>query len=104
MGLRPLGLCLTICIVSAVPEQKDFEQQAERCRQLLRGSVIDFYLPGCLDKQSGGYHEVLREGKFAGAGEKFLTLQARQIWLFSTLASAGYDREKSLAAASHGYD
>ena len=71
---------------------------------MLRESVIDFYLPGCIDQVNGGYHEILREGKFAGAGEKFLTLQARHLWLFSTLASAGYEAEKSLAAASHGYD
>ena len=104
MGLRVCALYLTLCVSWGAPGPDEFTTQAERCRRLLRESVVDFYLPGCLDKENGGYYEVLRDGKFAGVGEKFLTLQARQIWLFSTLASSGFDREKSLAAASHGYD
>ena len=104
MVRRLIVFCLTTFTSLAAPDPDEFTQQAERCRRLLQESVIDFYLPGCLDKQNGGYYEVLRDDKFAGTGEKFLTLQARHIWLFSTLASAGFAREKSLAAASHGYE
>lgn len=104
MHLRIAGFFLSVYIVTAAPDTNELQQQAERCRRLLRESVIEFYLPGCLDKENGGYYEVLRDGKFAGSGEKFLTLQARQIWFFSTLARAGIDRERALAAASHGYE
>lgn len=77
--------------------------QAERCRRILRTSLIDFYLPACVDVTNGGYLESLRNGKFAPTGEKFLTLQARQLWFFSVLASEGYEKEKALAAAKSGY-
>src|SRR5262249_51221683 len=40
----------------------------------------------------------------APAGEKFLTLQARQLWFFSTLAAAGLEKEAALAAAKGGFD
>lgn len=98
------GIFVTLCVASAAPNSAEFQRQAERCRDLLKTSVVDFYLPACIDKANGGYYEVLRDGKFAGSNEKFLTLQARHIWFYSTLASAGYDSEKALAAASHGYE
>ena len=60
------------------PSQADLQRQARRCRQILKTSIIDFYLPACLDRVNGGYLESLKGGKFAPTGEKFLTLQARQ--------------------------
>jgi mannobiose 2-epimerase len=86
------------------PDTDVLQKQAERCRRLLKESVIDFYLPGCIDQKNGGYHEVLKDGEFANANEKFLTLQARQVWFFSTLAKNGIDQEKALSAASHGFE
>jgi cellobiose epimerase len=100
-----LGLILgSLCFLTAAADRSELQKQAERCRRLLRESVVDFYLPGCIDQQKGGFHEVLRDGKFSGNGEKFLTLQARHVWFFSTLAAAGIEREKALAAATHGYE
>lgn len=86
------------------PSPDQLRAQAERCRDILRESLINFYLPACLDLQNGGYHEVLRDGRFAGNGEKFLTLQARHLWFFSTLAAEGFEKERALAAARHGYE
>ncbi|HEX7860929.1 MAG TPA: AGE family epimerase/isomerase [Verrucomicrobiae bacterium] len=97
-------LLLTVSVASAAPDADELNRQAERCRRLLKESVIDFYLPGSLDLENGGFHEDLRDDNFANRGEKFLTLQARQVWLFSTLAKAGYDRERTLRAANHGYE
>ena len=75
----------------------------ELCRKLLKSSLVDFYLPHSLDDEMGGYHQELDEGgKFKG-GEKFLTLQARQMWFFSALATRGIEKEASLAAAKSGY-
>ncbi len=85
------------------PTRQQLLDQAERCRQILRTSLINFYLPGCLDEKNGGYLESLRDGRFAPAGEKFLTLQARQLWFFSALAIDGYEKERALAAATQGY-
>ncbi|MFO1501409.1 MAG: AGE family epimerase/isomerase [Verrucomicrobiota bacterium] len=88
----------------AAPSRDELLAQAERCERILQKSLIDFYLPACVDSENGGYLESLRDGKFAGTGEKFLTLQARQLWFFSTLAAEGYAKEKALAAAKVGYD
>ncbi|MFN0068456.1 MAG: AGE family epimerase/isomerase [Limisphaerales bacterium] len=81
-----------------------FREQAERCRRLLDRSVTAFYLPDCVDPQHGGYLENLRDGRFAPVGEKFLTLQARQLWFFSTLAEAGLEKEAARRAARSGYE
>src|SRR5262249_36315406 len=56
------------------------------------------------DRVHGGYLESHRDGKFAPTGERFLTLQARQLWFFSTLAEGGLEKEAALAAARSGFD
>jgi cellobiose epimerase len=88
----------------AAPSRTQLLDQAERCRKILRQSLIDFYLPACVDEKNGGYFESLRNGQFAPTGEKFLTLQARQLWFFSTLAVEGYEKERAMAAAKGGFD
>lgn len=77
-------------------------RQAERCRQILKTSLIDFYLPACVDREHGGYLESLRGGKFVPTGEKFLTMQGRQLWFFSTLAREGIEPQAARAAARSG--
>ncbi|MEW6158091.1 MAG: hypothetical protein AB1813_11700, partial [Verrucomicrobiota bacterium] len=76
------------------PAPEELLRQAERCRSILKTSLVDFYLPACVDTVNGGYMESLRDGKFVLTGEKFLTLQARQLWFFSTLAIEGVEKEK----------
>jgi cellobiose epimerase len=88
----------------ALPNKQQLLEQAERCKKILRTSLINFYLPACVDKENGGYLEGLRDGKFAPIGEKFLTLQARQLWFFSMLAVEGYETNQALAAARTGFD
>src|SRR5262249_28318460 len=78
-------------------------QQARRCRHILKTSLVDFYLPACVDSASGGYLESLRNGKFAPTGEKFLTQQGRQLWFFSTLARNGVEKDGARAAAKSGF-
>ena len=87
--------------VAATPSR---QAQADRCRRLLESSVIDFYFPHSIDRENGGYLEVIdSNGQFV-AGDKFLTLQARQLWFFSTLAVAGIRTDETRAAAKTGYD
>jgi mannobiose 2-epimerase len=87
------------------PTKQALEEQAKRCRELLIKSVVDFYLPDCVDHEHGGYLEELDStGHFTGTRGKFLVLQGRHLWLFSTLAAEGIRREESLAAARSGFE
>lgn len=86
------------------PTRATLNQQARRCRQILQSSLVDFYLPACVDRTNGGYLESLRDGKFAPTEDKFLVLQTRQLWFFSTLAQEGIRRDAALAAARTGFD
>ncbi|HBE69165.1 MAG TPA: hypothetical protein DDW52_13525, partial [Planctomycetaceae bacterium] len=80
------------------------QQTADLCRSLLRTSIVDFYLPKCVDTSHGGYLEDLNEkGQFT-TREKFLTLQARQLWFFSSLALIDEQKDAALKAADSGYD
>jgi mannobiose 2-epimerase len=88
----------------AGPSPAELRRQARRCRQILKTSLVDFYLPACVDKVHGGYLESLRGGKFVPTGERFLVLQARQLWFFSALAEAGIEKEAALSAARSGFD
>lgn len=85
-------------------ERAEYARLARQCRELLQTSVIEFYLPACVDTEHGGYFEVLREGRFANGADKFLVLQARQLWFFSTLAAEGVRREEALPAARQGFE
>ena len=85
------------------PDRGELIQHAQRCRHILKTSIVEFYLPACVDQVHGGYLEWLRDGKFVATGEKFLTMQARQLWFFSTLAQQGIDVCAALAAAGTGF-
>ncbi|MFO0911736.1 MAG: AGE family epimerase/isomerase [Pirellulales bacterium] len=109
---RVAGLCFAsaswICagelLADEHPTAETLSSQSQRCRKLLETSVVDFYLPAAVDREYGGYFENIdNTGNFVGNDSKFLTLQARQLWFFSTLAQAGIRRDESLAAADHGY-
>jgi mannobiose 2-epimerase len=103
IALVPIWLFLIWLALGSTSLAESDEQAADRCRRLLESSVVDFYLPACVDNEYGGYLETIDgEGKFVG-GEKFLTLQARQLWFFSTLAVADIHRAEALAAAHQGY-
>jgi mannobiose 2-epimerase len=86
------------------PTRAALLEQAARCKRTLKAGVIDFYLPAAVDRERGGYLESLRDGKFAPTGEKFLTLQARQLWFFGTIARENIDRDAALAAAKSGFE
>jgi mannobiose 2-epimerase len=86
------------------PTRETLLQLAGRCKQILKTSIVDFYLPACVDPNNGGYLEALRDGKFTPTGEKFLTLQGRQLWFFSTLAREGIEDKAALAAAKTGFE
>jgi mannobiose 2-epimerase len=89
---------------AANPSATELREQAARCRRILQESLVKFYLPACVDRENGGYLEALKGNEFVPTGEKFLTLQARQLWFFSALARQGIQKEQALAAAKQGYN
>ena len=90
---------------AAAPGSQELKRQAQQCRDLLKTSLVDFYLPNSIDTKNGGFMESLNtNGNFTLTGEKFLTLQARQVWFFSALAREGIEKEKALAAAKQGFE
>ena len=111
-NLIPPLLCLLLApsalaeppAADAPPAREALQEQARRCRSILKTSLVDFYLPAAVDQDNGGYFESLRDGKLAPTGEKFLTMQARQLWFFSTLASEGIERDAAREAARTGFE
>lgn len=106
--------CLTSCLLllavspccaqESQPSSEQLIRQAERCRRLLHSSVIQFYLPACVDTKNGGYLETWRDGQFIPTGEKFLTQQARTLWFFSTLATEHIEEQHAKQAAKNGFE
>jgi mannobiose 2-epimerase len=86
------------------PSPEELRAKSSKCRNILKTSLVDFYLPTGLDRTNGGYLESLRDGKLAPTGEKFLTMQGRQLWFFSTLAREGVERDAARAAARSGFE
>src|SRR5437868_11944960 len=111
VNLGPPLLCLLLAAETLAeppaaddpPAREALREQARRCRSILKTSLVDFYLPAAVDRDNGGYFESLRDGKLAPTGEKFLTMQARQLWFFSTLASEGIERDAARDAARAGF-
>lgn len=106
--LRVLGGALAWAAIGrasgGAPSADELAREATRCREILRRSIVRLYLPACVDPTNGGYFESLVDGRFAPAGEKFLTLQGRQLWFFSVLAEEGIERDAALRAARAGYE
>ena len=89
---------------AADPARADLQEHARRCRQILKTSIIDFYLPNCVDTTNGGYFESLKGNRFGPTGEKFLTQQSRQLWFFSNLVATGIEKDAARSAAKSGFD
>lgn len=105
-----LLLCFSVVVPAAtaaelLPSTAELRAQAARCRQLLQTSLVELYLPASVDRVNGGYREALdSQGRFDPAAGKFLVMQGRQLWFFSTLALEGIQREAALEAAQSGFN
>jgi len=76
---------------------------ADYCGQLVDG-VVPFWVEHSLDRACGGYHTFLdREGQVYGS-DKYVWLQARQVWMFSKLYNALEARSEWLEVARLGYE
>lgn len=82
----------------------DFQSLADLYQNALLQDVIPFWEKYSLDREKGGYFTCLdREGKVYDT-DKFIWLQNRQVWLFSTLYNQLEKRQNWLDIATHGAD
>ncbi len=80
----------------------DFGSLAKKYKNELLGNVIPFWENNSIDHKSGGYYTCLdRQGKVYDT-DKFIWLQARQVWMFSTLYNKIGHNENWLKIAIHG--
>ncbi len=82
--------------------QKDFSELSNLYRDELLDNVIPFWLNHSIDKEDGGYFTCLtRDGKVFDT-DKFVWMQGRQVWMFSTLYNKVEKRQEWLDCAIHG--
>mgnify|MGYP003648687571 FL=1 len=78
--------------------------QSKLYRDTLLNNVVPFWEKHSLDLENGGYFSCLdREGKVYDT-DKFMWLQGRQAWMFSTLYNQVEQRENWLKIAKRGVD
>lgn len=80
----------------------DFQKLALQYRDELLENVVPFWLNNSQDREFGGYFSCLdREGKVFDT-DKFIWLQAREVWLFSMLYNRVEQRSEWLECAIQG--
>ena len=78
------------------------ETYAAQYRDALLNDVVPFWMKHSPDRESGGYFTCLdREGKVFDT-DKFIWLQARQVWTFAMLHNRVEPRADWLEMAEHG--
>ncbi len=83
---------------------KDFTQLAQMYRNSLEQSVLPFWEKYSVDWEYGGYYTCLdRKGNVYDT-DKFMWLQARQIWTFSMLYNEWGKKEIWMKTAKNGFD
>ena len=79
-----------------------FENLAQQYQSELLDNVLPFWLKHSKDEKNGGYYTcLLRDGQVFDT-DKFIWLQARQIWTFSMLYNRLGKRQEWLDMALHG--
>lgn len=82
----------------------NFATLAQQYKKTLLEDVIPFWEGHSLDREHGGYFTCLaRDGQVYDT-DKFVWLQARQVWLFSMLYNRVEPRPEWLTIARHGAD
>ncbi|WP_462319506.1 n-acyl-d-glucosamine 2-epimerase [Marinilabilia sp.] len=80
----------------------DFQRLALQYKQELLENVVPFWLNKSQDKEYGGYFSCLdREGNVFDT-DKFIWLQAREVWLFSMLYNRVEQKQEWLECARQG--
>ncbi|MGB7538819.1 MAG: AGE family epimerase/isomerase [Anaerolineales bacterium] len=82
----------------------DFSEYAEKYRRALLEDVIPFWERHSIDRECGGYFTCLGRDGTVFDTDKFVWLQARQVWTFAMLYYRCEARPEWLAAARHGVE
>ncbi len=80
----------------------NFESLANQYRSELYDRVLPFWEQYSLDKEAGGYFTCLLEDGTVFDRDKFVWLQARQVWTFAMLYNRSSPKESWLEIAKHG--
>jgi N-acylglucosamine 2-epimerase len=81
-----------------------FSGYADQYRRALLGDVIPFWERCSIDRERGGYFTCLGRDGTVFDTDKFVWLQARQVWTFSMLYNRCEPRPEWLEIARHGAD
>lgn len=81
-----------------------YSQYAKQYREALRDDVIPFWEKHSIDRVLGGYFSCLDRDGTVYDTDKFIWLQARQVWTFSMLFNRLEQRQQWLDIARHGVD
>ena len=79
-----------------------YAERAEQYRNALLNDVIPFWERHSMDHKCGGYFTCLDRDGAVFDTDKFVWLQARQVWMFSMLYNQLEKRESWLDIARHG--
>ncbi len=80
----------------------NFGTLAQQYRSALLDDVIPFWERHSVDREAGGYFTCLERDGTVYDTDKFVWLQARQVWTFSMLSNRLEQREGWLDVARHG--
>ena len=80
----------------------NFGDLAKRCRNELLNDIIPFWEKHSVDKEYGGYFTCLDRTGNVYDTDKFIWLQGRQVWMFSSLFNNLEKKEQWLTMAEHG--
>ncbi len=76
----------------------------ELYRKSLFDDIVPFWMNHSIDSEFGGYYSCLERDGHAYAGEKFMWMTGRQIWMLSHLYNNHVREDAWLEAAKHGFD
>ena len=82
----------------------DFNRYAVQYRKALLNDVIPFWETYSIDREFGGYFTCLERDGSVFDTDKFVWLQARQVWTFAMLYNHVEKRQVWLDIARHGAD
>jgi N-acylglucosamine 2-epimerase len=80
----------------------NFSDLTKKYKDELLSNVIPFWEKHSVDKEYGGYYTCLDRAGNVYDTDKFIWLQGRQVWMFSSLYNNLEKREQWLTMAEHG--
>jgi N-acylglucosamine 2-epimerase len=83
---------------------KNFQALAWQYRDTLLQNVIPFWMEHSIDQEQGGYFTCLDRTGQVFDTDKFIWLQNRQVWMFSTFYNQIEQNPAWLKVAAHGAD